>query len=246
MKEEDKKGLSGNALKLVAIIAMTIDHAAWTVWPTKERVWYIVLLHIIGRLTAPIMWFFVAEGCHYTHDRRKYLLRLFLFAVVSHFAYCFAFGMDYFLPPTGLFDSTSVMWGLFLAALSVFTLEKKEIPSCVRLILVAVFVALGFASDWSCSAVLAPVLLYRHRGDMKKQAVDIAFCCFIYAAYYFAFHDRFYGVLQLFAVLSVFFLRFYNGERGKWKGMKWFFYVYYPAHMALAGIARIMLEKVRA
>ena len=115
----EKKGLSANALKTIAIIAMTIDHTAWTVWPDKERVWYIMLFHIIGRLTAPVMWFFVAEGCHYTHDRKKYLMRLFVFAVISHFAYCFAFGMDYIPRVNALFDSTSVIWGLFLDRKSV-------------------------------------------------------------------------------------------------------------------------------
>ena len=81
---------------------------------------------------------------------------------------------------------------------------------------------------------------------MKKQSADIVFWTLVYAAVYFFFLDKVYGVLQMFTFLSLFFLRRYNGERGSWKGMKWFFYVYYPAHMALAGIARIMLEKVRA
>jgi hypothetical protein len=42
------------------------------------------------------MWFFSAEGCHYTHDIRHYIGRLFLFAVISQFAYDFAFGIPFF------------------------------------------------------------------------------------------------------------------------------------------------------
>ena len=82
-----KKCLNGNQLKLIAIIAMTIDHLTWVLFPGFQTVWWVLGLHIIGRLTAPIMWFFIAEGCFYTHDRRKYLMRLFGFAVVSHFAH---------------------------------------------------------------------------------------------------------------------------------------------------------------
>ncbi len=41
------------------------------------------------------MWFFIAEGCYYTHDRKKYITRLFILAVISHFAYDFAFGIPF-------------------------------------------------------------------------------------------------------------------------------------------------------
>lgn len=239
----EKKYLSRDALKLIAIAAMTIDHIVWTIVPGKERVWYIILPHIIGRITASIMWFFIAEGCWYTHNRIRYLLRLFLFAVISHFAYCFAFGMSYVPSPYALFDSTSVIWGLFLASLTISVLEKKEISLSLRIILSVVFAAIGFASDWSSSAVLAPVLLYYHRGDFKKQSLDIILCAFLYSLWYFCFHDKVYGVIQLFTVLSLFFLNAYNGEKGRIKGMKWFFYIYYPLHLFILGILRVILEK---
>lgn len=63
-----KKTLNANQIKLIAIVAMTIDHLTWAIFPGTQAVWYVFALHIIGRLTAPIMWFFLAEGCHYTHD----------------------------------------------------------------------------------------------------------------------------------------------------------------------------------
>ncbi|MBR3641896.1 MAG: conjugal transfer protein TraX, partial [Parasporobacterium sp.] len=77
-----KKGLNSNQIKLIAIIAMTIDHVTWILWPGYDTHWWVIVLHIIGRITAPIMWFFVAEGYYYTRDLRKYILRLFLFAVI--------------------------------------------------------------------------------------------------------------------------------------------------------------------
>lgn len=36
----------------------------------------VVLCHVTGRLTAPIMWFFIAEGCHYTRNMKAYAKRL--------------------------------------------------------------------------------------------------------------------------------------------------------------------------
>ena len=85
------KGLSGNALKVIAIITMTIDHLAWMGIESYEQAETPtqICLHIIGRLTAPIMIFFIAEGYHHTHDFRRYLRRLLMLAVVSHFAFCY-------------------------------------------------------------------------------------------------------------------------------------------------------------
>ena len=49
------------------------------------------------------------------------------------------------------------------------------------------------------------------------------------------------NVLQLCTALSIPLLRLYNGQRGRWKGMKWLFYIYYPAHLALIGVLRLLL-----
>ena len=42
-------------------------------------------------------------------------------------------------------------------------------------------------------------------------------------------------------LLSLPILKQYNGERGSWKGMKWFFYIYYPAHLFVIGIIRVLI-----
>jgi hypothetical protein len=76
---------------MIAIIAMTVDHAADLIFPGFPTHPVAIALHIIGRLTAPIMCFFVCEGFYYTRNLRKYMLRMLAFAVISHFAYCFAF-----------------------------------------------------------------------------------------------------------------------------------------------------------
>ena len=85
------KKLNSNHLKLIAIIAMTLDHIADLIYPGMQNNIISIILHIIGRLTAPIMFFFICEGFYYTKNLKKYILRLFIFAIISHFAYCFAF-----------------------------------------------------------------------------------------------------------------------------------------------------------
>ena len=62
MLQTRRPALSGNALKGIAILAMTLDHLTWTLWPGYSTAWWALLLHLFGRVTAPIMWFFVVEA----------------------------------------------------------------------------------------------------------------------------------------------------------------------------------------
>ena len=119
MEATEKRGLTGNALKLIAIAAMTLDHVLWILYPGYQYRWWLLALHAVGRITAPIMWFFIAEGYRYTHDFKKYALRLLLFAIVSHFAYCFAFGIPFLPFQTTVFNQTSVIWSLFWGLIAI-------------------------------------------------------------------------------------------------------------------------------
>ena len=235
------KVLNGNQLKLIAIIAMTIDHLTWAFFPGCQHVWWVWCLHIIGRLTAPIMWFFIAEGCNFTRNPKKYFLRLLAFAVVSHFAYNFAFGIPFFDLSAGAFNRTSVMWPLALSVPVIYAVNSPKVNTPLKYVIIFSACVLAFPSDWSSIAVMCPLFLYSHRGNFKKQAIDIVFWSFIYALVYFIFLDKLYCILQLFTFLTIPLLSQYNGERGKIKGMKWFFYLYYPAHLVVIGIIRLAL-----
>ena len=65
-----KFGLTGNQLKLIALVTMTIDHVGLLLLPQ------LVILRIIGRLSMPLYAYMIAQGCRYTHDRRRYFVRL--------------------------------------------------------------------------------------------------------------------------------------------------------------------------
>ena len=234
--------LNANQIKLIAIFAMTIDHLTWAFFPGTQAVWYVLALHIVGRLTAPIMWFFIAEGCYYTHNMGQYIGRLFLFAVISHFAYDFAFGIPFMPLSTGVFNQTSVMWSLAWAAVLIWICRQHKVPQWVKIISIIAVCLISFPSDWSSIAVMCPFFLYEHRGKFKLQARDIVLWTFIYAAVYFIFLDKLYGVLQMFTFLTIPILSQYNGKRGEWKGMKWLFYIYYPVHLIIIGLIRIALH----
>lgn len=237
-----RKNLNGNQLKIIAMLAMTLDHAGSVIWPNYPTDWWIVLIHMVGRMAAPIFWFFVAEGWHYTRNRRKYAGRLFLFSIVGHFAYNFAFGIPFLPFQTSVFNQTSVLWALFLGTAALYVNEHEGWRQWQKTLLILAITLLAFPADWSSIAVLAILQISENRGNFKRQMTGMMVCTAMYALVYGIFIHPLYGFIQLFTALTIPLLQRYNGERGKWKGMKWFFYLYYPLHLILCGILRVALH----
>lgn len=239
--ENIRKGLNANQLKLIAIIAMTLDHLTWTLVPGYSTVWWVVLFHVIGRLTAPIMWFFIAEGYHYTRNVKNYAKRLFLLALISHFAYNFCFGISFIPFKNTVFNQTGVAWSLAWGLVLLYINDSKELKQWMKTVLVLLICFITFPSDWSCIAAMAILFIGANRGNFRKQMGWMMFWSLIYAIVYFVFIDKVYAAIQLGTCLTIPLLRLYNGERGSWKGMGKLFYAYYPAHLVVCGILRIVL-----
>ena len=233
-----KKNLNSNYLKIIAIIAMTIDHLTWLFFPGFQTVWYVVLLHIIGRLTAPIMWFFIVEGYNHTHNLKKYIYRLFLFAIISHFAYCFTFGISFI--PKSIFNATSVLWSLAWAVLLMTILDSKKINKYIKILSFILIFLITFPSDWSCIAVFSIIFMNKYKDNFKNKMIMMIVGILMYSIVYYFCIDKFYGIIQLSTVFSIPILYFYNGKRGK-INLKYLFYVYYPLHLVIIGILKIIL-----
>ena len=240
------RGFSGNQLKIFAILAMTVDHLAWTLWPGYDhREWWLLAIHFFGRLAAPTMWFMISEGYHYTRNFKKYLQRLFVFAVISHFAYNFCFGISMIPFRYSVLNQTSVIWALFCAALALYVDddEKRSFPlkNWQKILLILLLCVLAFPSDWSCFPVLCTLHIHRNRGNLKKQVLGMMVYITMYVVVWCLAIDVWYGLMQYGIIIVWPFMHFYNGTRGIWKGMKWFFYFFYAGHLICMGILRILL-----
>lgn len=241
-----KKLLDSNMIKIIAIIAMSIDHITWMIYPGYPKEIIPIILHIIGRITCPIMCYFIAEGYHYTKDINKYTKRLFVFAFISHFAYVFA-SMDFvdwksFIPfyYGSALNQTSVMWTLAWGLVMLRVVNSKKIESnMMKVLLIVLICFISFPSDWSCAASLCILAFGTNRGNLKKQTLWMMFYVAIYAMVYFFAIDKIYGLLQMAVVLSVPIIMMYNGKRGNNQRinsiMKWLFYIYYPLHLFIIG-----------
>ena len=242
-----KKILDSNTIKLVAIIAMTVDHIAWLLFPGYPKEAIPIVMHVIGRITCPIMCYFIAEGYHYTKNIDKYTGRLFIFAFVSHFAYiffsenfvdCMSFVPFYY---GEILNQTSVMWSLAWGLVMLRVVNSKKINRDItKTLLVILICIISFPSDWSCVASLCILAFGTNRDNFKTQMLWMIFYVAIYSAVYFFSIDKIYGILQMSVVLAIPVLLMYNGKRGKNqtanKIMKWSFYIYYPLHLFIIGL----------
>lgn len=238
------KKLNSNHLKLIAIIAMTIDHIADLLYPGMPNNIISNIMHIIGRITAPIMFFFICEGFYYTKDLKKYITRLFIFSLISHFAYCFAFGINYIPFSTGnIFNQTSIMWTLMWSVIALYIVYgNNKLKEWQKWLIVIFLNVITFSSDWSCIGLMIILSMYEHRENINKQMKSIMIWTFIYSLVSFIFVSKVYGVIQLFVIISYPLLKLYDGTKGKNKFMKWFFYIYYPLHLIIIGILRIIIH----
>lgn len=107
--------LSSFALHVLAMLLMLCDHLWATLLPQ-----YAMLTHI-GRIAFPIFAFLLAEGTRHTHDPRKYLLRLLIFAVLSEIPFDLMYGGTVFYP-----YHQNVLWTFLIALSGVFVVQSIE------------------------------------------------------------------------------------------------------------------------
>lgn len=231
-----ENGLDRNRLKYIAIAAMLCDHIGMFFFPISV-VPGAFLFRVFGRLTAPIMCYFLAEGYFYTSSKRKYGIRLFLFAVISQFAYAFAH--------YNRFEVTdlNMILTLFLSFLVLVCYDQIE-NTILKWTLIVLLTAATVFCDWSVIAPLWVLTFWINRGNRKKQAVSfsvIAALLVVCDALMLPTKGlHWYGELwQLGLFLFLPFLFLYNGQKGKGGVFsKWVFYIFYPLHLVILGLIK--------
>lgn len=225
--------VSANQLKAIAIAAMLADHIGW--WLLSAYSPGGQLVHFIGRLTAPLMCWFIVQGYIHTSNIKKYLLRLFVFALVSHFPYVIYFGYDWY-------KATSVIWTLFVGLLAVYMCERRLHNPALKILFILFCCILVYPSDWSYIALLWIIVLYRFRNNFTIQMIWFALVGLIlYAVPQFIQSDyRAFFVFGFLMAIPVLYM--YSGQHGiKNAFTKWFFYVFYPLHLIILAIFRYLV-----
>lgn len=232
--------LNRNQLKYLVIAAMLIDHIAWAFVPTASLLGQV--MHFIGRLTGPTMAYFVAEGYHYTRNVKKYALRLGIFALLSWIPFVY---FEYGTLPIVIQEGSvqvrpyfGVLYTLLLGLLAIWLWDKGKCSKPVKILGIIGLCALSIVGDWAIFDVLWCLFLYIFRENTKGKW--IAFCC---VGFFVCSPMLIFGWTQLFQIgifLVPLLIQFcYNGEGGSKKTVhKWFFYVFYPAHLLVLGLLK--------
>ena len=217
-----RPGLTGNQLKIIALVTMTVDHIGAQLFPG------IPLLRIIGRLAFPIFAYMIAEGCQYNHHRKKYLLSMSGLAATCQLVYFFAMESLYMCVLVTFSLSISLIYAIdygrkrggvaWLAPLGILTV-------CFFLteVLPLLLPRTDYGIDYGLYGILLPALVYLGRSRREKLEM---------LALSLVLLGLTYGGPQWYGLLALPLLALYNGKRGKRK-MKYLFYLYYPTHLVV-------------
>lgn len=219
-------------IKLLAVIAMTVNHTAFA-FITKGTVLYEIMLDI-GYLTAVTMCYFLVEGYYYTRSKVAYMQRLLTVAVISQVPYTLALGLY----------QLNMLFTLLICFVVLLVMDKVK-SKILMITLVCILFCMTYFCDWAFKAVAFTVLF--NLTYKQKQSFIIPYS----AVFFIQFILSLYGYMQTNTILlSVIFalgssvgiiisayliIKHYNGRcTKKYKAFwKWFFYLYYPVHLLL-------------
>lgn len=223
-----RRPFSGNALKIFAAIFMTLDHMGLMLFPDQ------ILFRILGRLALPIFAYMIAEGCKYTRNRKKYFAMVFGLGAVCQIVYWFVDRSLYF--SILITFSLSI---LMIYALQVWSETKTAVSglSFVALVTAVWWLNQIFTIDYGFWGCMLPVFAaLPHKTDYDRYPVSI-----LTLGLGLIFLALDIGGIQIFSVLALPLLLAYSGRRGRWN-MKYFFYIFYPAHLVILEAIALLLR----
>ena len=242
-------GLSGTALKYIAMASMLADHIGavlleqiiyyrgsleWipmvmtSQWGDAVFLLYRVL-RCVGRIAFPIYCFLLVEGFLHTRDWRKYWLRMAVFALVSEIPFRLA------VWHTWSGRSSSVYVELAIGLMVLRGLKQSEGYGGLRraagitaVIGSGCLAAVLLRADYDIDGILIISLFYLLRQKRTVQVLSGAFLTFLESLY------MCYGA----GILSAVPLLFYNGRKGQAR-WKYGFYWFYPLHLIVLFFIRL-------
>lgn len=234
--------LNKDVIKYFAMLTMLLNHIA-QIFLQPETLLYTVF-EDIGYFTAITMCYFLVEGFYYTKSRKKYAGRLLVFAIISQVPFMLAF-QTYNL---------NMIFTLFICMLILLVLASEE-NTASKTTAVVILVMITAFCDWPVLAAIYTILFYRSRkqgsGIEKPYFIGIALFYLFNLTNYMMVYNGLWAMLYcLFSTTAMFasyfvIKYFYNGKQAV-KGRqfsKWFFYIFYPAHLILLTGVKYFLHR---
>lgn len=232
-------GISGSTIKIIAVVAMLIDHAAAVVLirylysgrANQESLYDLYgIMRDIGRLGFPIFCFLLVEGYQRTRDVKKYALRLGLFALLSDVPFDLAIcGVPFHIGYQNVYF-TLLLGLLALWAFRLFErCPRRGLTVCGDVAALALCMAAAdfLRTDYGGMGVLTIAVMYLFR---RRRVLAMGAGCVVLIILALNELPAFFAMLPI---------ALYNGKRGL--RMKYFFYAFYPVHLLLLYFLAVLL-----
>ena len=239
-KEAKYRVLNRDVIKYIAMAAMLLNHIA-NVFLTHGTLLAEVFLDI-GYFTAITMCYFMVEGYQYTRSKKKYGIRLLLFAIISQIPFSMAFE----------FGALNMIYTLFLCFLILVVREKVTNKVAQTILVILLFLLTGMG-DWPFFAPMFIIMFDAWKGDSKKIWRAYGIAAIVFGAMNLMQGLMMYEVPK--AILcalgsmmgvsaSGLVIQFlYKGKRAEHGRniSKWFFYIFYPAHLLILALIKMWM-----
>ena len=234
---QTKTGLTGNQLKIIAMVSMTLDHIGVALFPQN------LLLRILGRLAFPIYAFMIAEGYSHTSNVKAYAWRLFFFGLISEIPFNLIYSGSWIFP-----FHQNVMFTLLLGLLCIREIDrfrgektvKRGVVSALKIALFLLIGTVGFV-DYGLTGILTVIAFYLFRNIKWAPLFQLVTLVLLYIVFFKGqsielnvFGYNYFLPIQGFGVLALIPIWLYNGKRKKRvhsKVWQYAFYAFYPLHM---------------
>lgn len=233
-------------LKVISLVLMLVEHIGRYL-PELFPQHYPLYFEYAGRLVAPIFIFLAVESFHKTGNRRKYILRLFTWAlgmqigniIISQFVKI-AFQPEAFFPiGQNIFLSLAVGVSMITAWDWARTQQGKK--KFAGWVLAGLLAFASLLTEASYNGLLMFIVFYAFYG--KKPGLYFAYSALSIfyvvwglnnAAYFWEFE------FQWMMISALPLIALYNGERGRYS-LKYLFYAIYPLHIWILYLLRSVI-----
>jgi len=245
MKNKVKLETTSFSLHIMAMIFMLCDHLWGTIVPGAD--W----LTCIGRLTFPIFAFMIVEGYFHTKNLKKYVCRLFVFAILSEIPFNLAMGSRIFYPV-----HQNVLWSFLISIGLIHWNEKvKEKQLWKRVVIGLASIGIGYVAglitfvDFYHAGILTVLVFYFFK-DRKWWCYLGQLLCLWYINFEMLggllyevhiFGETHFIARQGIAVLALIPIWLYKGRQGYHSRMlQYFYYAFYPLHLLILGVIKLL------
>ncbi len=218
-------------LKIIACFTMVLDHIKYAIPSTNN-----FITMYFGRIAFPLFAFMITEGYIHTTNLKKYYGRLLIFAIISQIPFMF------FRTLVGEYHMLNILFTLLLGLIAIQCYDKIQ-KKYFSFVLVALIIYLGhiLKVDYGWFGVATVFLMYLFKYNKLWLSISYAGLIIIYL-----YSRNFLYTIQMSTIYTFVFtwlpmvgIILYNGKQGR--KSKWFFYIFYPAHMIALYVIHIFM-----